>query len=153
MDEPNVLLRQMQYEFMLFSRYQLRPSHTDEKTLDRSAYVLLNRLERVAPMTLKELSLALRLDISTIHRQIGMLLRHGHVRYAEGSPGEVARRITPTEEGLAALITTRTSYEAGLRRVVGDWPVEKQQTFMELLREFNEDVERFEDAPWPRSPN
>lgn len=151
MKVSGVSLGQLQYELMLVSRYQLRPFYTDEPMLERSAYVLLNRLELTTPMTLKELSQALRLDASTIHRQVGTLLRHGHVCYSTGSPGEVARRITPTAEGIAALIATRKSYETGLRRVVGEWPTEKQLRFMELLREFNQDVERLEDAPWPRS--
>ena len=151
MKEPATWLRQMQYELMLFSRYHLRPFDTAEPMLERSAYVLLNRLEHATPMTLKELSLALLLDTSTVHRQVGVLLRHGHVCYATGTPGEVARRITPTAEGLTALRGTRKSYETGLRRVVGEWPDAKQHDFMEMLREFNQTVECIEDAPWPRT--
>jgi DNA-binding MarR family transcriptional regulator len=143
-------LKQMQYELMLISRYQLRPSHKDEPTMDRSAYVLLNRLELAAPMTLKELAHALRLDVSTVHRQLGALLRAGHVAYVAGAAGEVARRIAPTPAGLAALIDTRASYEDGLRSVVADWPREQQRQFMLLLRQFNQQVETMEDAPWPR---
>lgn len=151
MSEPRDSLNQMQYELMLFSRYHLRPHVTAEPTLERSAYVLLNRLELTAPMTLKELSQALHLDTSTIHRQLAALLRHEHVEYVAGAAGEVARRIAPTAAGLAALVSTRASYEDGLRRVVGDWPEEKQRQLLGLLRDFNQDVERIEGAPWPRS--
>lgn len=144
------LLKSMQYELMLFSRYQLRPFYHDDPALERSAYVLLNRLEPVGPMTLKELSRALRLDTSTIHRQVGMLLRHDHVCYVAGTPGEVARRIAPTTAGIDALIATRKVYEEGLNRVVGNWPETKQAQFMELLRDFNQDVEGLEETSWPR---
>ncbi|MGP5607592.1 MarR family winged helix-turn-helix transcriptional regulator [Arthrobacter rhombi] len=150
MTEDTDALQEMQYELMLFFRYQLRPHHKSSPALERSAYVLLNRLERSDPMTLKELSQALRLDASTIHRQVGALIRHEHVAYVPGVAGEVARRIAPTEAGIEALLETRRSYEQGLRDVVADWPQEKQRAFSGLLRDFNENVERIEEAPWPR---
>ena len=150
MTEHHDALKRMQYELMLISRYQLRPSHKDEPTMDRSAYVLLSRLELATPMTIKELAHALRLDISTVHRQLGALLRTGHVAYVAGVAGEVARRIAPTPAGRAALIDTRASYEDGLNSVVADWPEERQRQFTALLREFNQGVETMEDAPWPR---
>ncbi|ALV47781.1 hypothetical protein MB46_18375 [Arthrobacter alpinus] len=140
----------MQYELMLLSRYQLRPHPRDTPMIERSAYLLLSRLELVDPMTLKELSHALRLDTSTVHRQLGALLRLGYVEYVPGAAGEVARRVAPTSQGLAALVQTRATYEAGLRGVVGTWPEKKRQQLMVLLREFNQDVETMEDAPWPR---
>lgn len=150
MTENGNPLHEMQYELMLFFRYHLRPHYKSSLALERSAYVLLNRLEHCDPMTLKELSQALRLDTSTIHRQVGALMRHEHVAYVPGVAGEVARRIAPTEAGIEALVEARTSYEQGLRDVVGDWPPEKQRAFMGMLRDFNETVERIEDAPWPR---
>lgn len=143
-------LQEMQYELMLFSRYNLRPLLKGTLALERSAYVLLNRLEHAEPMTFKELSQALRLDTSTIHRQVGALMRHDYVAYVAGPAGEVARRIAPTDAGIEALLETRKSYEQGLRDVVGGWPREKQHAFMGMLRDFNETVERIEDAPWPR---
>lgn len=150
MTENSNPLHEMQYELMLFCRYHLRPHDKDIPALERSAYVLLNRLEHSEPMTLKELSQALRLDTSTIHRQVGALMRHEHVAYVAGAAGEVARRIAPTESGIQALLETRRSYEQGLRDVVGDWPQDKQRDFMGMLRDFNQNVERLEDAPWPR---
>ncbi|MDN5813821.1 MAG: MarR family winged helix-turn-helix transcriptional regulator [Micrococcaceae bacterium] len=150
MTEDADALREMQYELMLFFRHQLRPHHQGGPALERSAYVLLNRLEHCDPMTLKELSRALRLDASTIHRQVGALIRHDHVAYVPGVAGEVARRIAPTGAGIEALLETRRSYEQGLREVVADWPQEKQRAFSGMLRDFNQNVERIEESPWPR---
>lgn len=150
MTEPNDSLQQMQNELMLISRYQLRPHLKDGPALERSAYLLLSRLELVDPMTLKELSHALHLDTSTVHRQLGALLRSEHVAYVLGAAGEVARRVAPTPAGLAALIATRASNAEGLRGVVGEWPEEQQRQFVALLRAFNQHVEILEDAPWPR---
>lgn len=150
MTDASDTVQQMQYELMLLSRYQLRPHPRETPMIERSAYLLLSRLELVEPMTLKELSQALRLDGSTVHRQLGALLRSGHVEYVQGMAGEVARRVAPTADGLAALIQTRASNEEGLRGVVGDWPEKERQQLLELLRKFNQDVETLEDTPWPR---
>ncbi|WP_026556496.1 MarR family winged helix-turn-helix transcriptional regulator [Arthrobacter sp. 35W] len=152
MQDADAHLAGIEHEIMLFSRYHLRPQHNAGEVLERSAYVLMSRLELVDPMTLKELSTALRLDASTIHRQVGVLLRRGLVAYAAVAPGEVARRITPTEEGLAELAATRSIFESGLGRVVEHWPAAKRGQFLELLLDFNKDVERLEGAPWPRRP-
>lgn len=146
------VLGQLEYELMLLARYALRPQHRNEEVLDRSAMVLLSRLENVAPMTLKELSCALRLDVSTVHRQSAALLRVGLMDYAPRDSGEVARRLTHTEAGLAALAHTRTIYERGLESVVKDWSEERRVELANMLRSFNEDVEQIEGALWPRSP-
>jgi DNA-binding MarR family transcriptional regulator len=145
----NPVLGQLEYELMLLSRYHLRPHHSKDIVLDRSAVVLLSRLENVPPMTLKELAASLRLDASTVHRQVAALLRNDHVGYAPGS-GEVARRVTPTAAGLAALAETRTIFEEGIARVVADWPDDKQGQLHDLLRAFNQDIERLEGSAWPR---
>lgn len=150
MTENSNPLQEMQYELMLFFRYHLLPHYKSSLALERSAYILLNRLEHAEPMTLKELSQALRLDTSTIHRQVGALIRHEHVAYMPGAAGEVARRIAPTQAGIEALLEARASYEQGLREVVGDWPQEKVLAFKGMLQDFNETVERIEGAPWPR---
>ncbi|WP_427016013.1 MarR family winged helix-turn-helix transcriptional regulator [Pseudarthrobacter sp. P1] len=151
MTDNAVHLAGIEHELMLFSRYHLRPQHYAGTVLERSAYVLMSRLELVDPMTLKELSTALRLDASTIHRQVGVLLNRGLVAYAAVAPGEVARRISPTAEGLAELAATRTTFVAGLGLVVENWPAAKRGQFLDLLLEFNQDVERLEGAPWPRA--
>ncbi|WP_160318817.1 MarR family winged helix-turn-helix transcriptional regulator [Arthrobacter sp. ERGS1:01] len=146
----NSVVGQLEYELMLLSRYHLRPHHSKEIVLDRSAVVMLSRLENVPPMTLKELSAALRLDASTVHRQVAALLRHEYVCYAPGDGGEVARRVTPTAAGRAALLDTRAIFEEGIGRVVADWPATQQGQLRDLLRAFNEDIERLEGNAWPR---
>ncbi|WP_104110814.1 MarR family winged helix-turn-helix transcriptional regulator [Arthrobacter sp. N199823] len=149
MDDRDAV-QQIQNELMLLSRYQFRPHPRSAGMLERSAFLLLSRLELVEAMTLKELSLALTLDTSTVHRQVGALLRSEYVHYVPGLPGEVARRLAPTAAGLAALGETRAINEEGLRSVVGDWPAQRREQFLSLLLRFNQDVEALENTPWPR---
>ncbi|PYI66842.1 MarR family transcriptional regulator [Arthrobacter livingstonensis] len=135
---------------MLLARHALRP-HRGDAVLDRSAMVLLSRLESVPPMTLKELACALRLDGSTVHRQTAALLRAGLLAYAPRDGGEVARRVAPTEAGRAALAGSREIYEQGLEGVVRHWPEERRRQLVDILQAFNQEVEGLEGGPWPRS--
>lgn len=149
LDDKSVL-DQLEYELMLFSRYYLRPHHTAEQMLERSASILLSRLENVPAMTLKELAGALRLDGSTVHRQVAALLRAELLAYAPNDGGEVARRVTPTDAGRAALARARDIYATGLERVMDGWPLSQREQFLGLLQGFNQNVEGLEGTPWPR---
>lgn len=144
------VLERMEYELMLFSRYYLRPQHGAEGMLDRSAFVLLSRLENVPAMTLKELAATLRLDVSTVHRQVAALLRTELLDYAPNDGGELARRVAPTQAGRAALGESRKVYAEGIDRVTSDWPESKREQFLDLLKDFNQGVEALEGSPWPR---
>ncbi|MFQ4148053.1 MarR family winged helix-turn-helix transcriptional regulator [Arthrobacter sp. LAPM80] len=144
------VLEQLEYELMLLARHALRPYHRHEEVLDRSAMVLLSRLENVAPMTLKELAAALRLDASTVHRQVAALLRTELLAFAPNINGEVARRVTPTPTGISAMKATRAVHIQGIERVMAAWPAQRQAQFLASLQEFNGDVERLEGSPWPR---
>lgn len=143
-------LTHLQYELMLFSRNYLKPHHSKDQVLDRSAYVLLSRLEFAEPMTLKEISEALSLDASTIHRQSAALLKAEYLEHVAPGAGQVARRVRATASGLAALAETRRIFEQGLDSVVGNWPETKQEQFESLLRDFNQQVESLEGKSWPR---
>lgn len=144
------VLEQLEYELMLLARHALRPYHRREEVLDRSAMVLLSRLENVEPMTLKELAAALRLDASTVHRQVAALLRTEMLAYAPNDGGELARRVASTQAGIAAMKATRNVHAQGIERVLEHWPASQREQFLALLQGFNGDVERLEGSPWPR---
>lgn len=101
-------------------------------------------------MTLKEISEALGLDASTINRQVAASLRQEHLEYVPNATGQTARRVAPTKSGLAAMVETRRIFEHGLEKVVGDWPEAKRQQFIDLLVDFNHQVEALEGNAWPR---
>lgn len=150
MERDESVVGALEYELMLLSRYHLRPNDHGAAVLERSAHILLSRLEHVAPMTIKELAAALRLDGSTVHRQVAALLRRELVSYAPNDGGELARRVTPTAAGLRQLDETRRIYNEGVERVVEPWPKAKRAEFLALLRDFNFEVERLEGGRWPR---
>lgn len=118
--------------------------------LDRSAFLILTRLELGDPMSLRELSEAFRLDISTINRQVGAMLKQQLVERVPDPDGGVARKIRATAEGRAALAAEQKYRAKGIGTVVADWDEDDIAELGRLMRKFNRSVERMEDNPWPR---
>lgn len=151
MTEPRQTLRELERELHLFARHHLaihqsRPG----QHLERSAYLLLTRLESAESMSLRELAEAFRLDVSTVNRQVAPLLKRGLLERFADPEGGMARRLRPTREGLEQLAADRERSREGVARVVSDWSQERIATFTELLTSFNTSIEEIEDNPWPR---
>lgn len=140
------------HEHMLLSRHALQGARPyDRKTpLDRSATVLLSRLAAEGPMTVAELADVFDLDISTVHRQIAAAMKKGLVERLSDPAGGVARKHRATGDGTRRLAAELDARRASAERVVADWSDEDLDTFVTLLRRFNEGVEVVRGKPWPR---
>ncbi|WP_079189234.1 MarR family winged helix-turn-helix transcriptional regulator [Streptomyces kebangsaanensis] len=123
------------------------------QSLERSAYVLLTRLETGEPPTLKELAHTFQVDISTINRQVSAMLRSGLVERIPDPDGGMARRFRPTALGLERLEADREISRAGARRLIeaSGWTDRRTEQFLTLLIEFNQGIERLEGLAWSRS--
>lgn len=143
--------RGLEREIALLARHTaLVNKSLSAQELDRSAYLLLSRLEIGDPMTLKELADAFGLDISTVNRQTAALLRHGLAEKIPDPDGGAARRLRPTAAGLAALGRDRTRNIDGINALVGDWDERDRRDLVALLRRLNEGIERRQGLHWPR---
>lgn len=140
----------IEYELTLLSRYHALAQQRGGQQLDRSAYLILARLELEPPMSLKELAEAFVLDISTINRQVGALERRGFVERVADPSGGVARKVRPTESGLTRLHTDRDLNRTGIGRVLIGWDADEIRQLKDVLVRFNRDVEEIEGRPWPR---
>ncbi|MGW8378136.1 MarR family transcriptional regulator [Streptomyces sp. ODS28] len=118
--------------------------------LDRSAYVLLSRLEAEGAMSIPDLVDAFGLAPSTFTRQTGALLREGLVERTLDPNGSIARKFRITDEGLKRLREDRDAVVSGLADVFRDWPAERLKRFIEDLQQFNTDIEERTGRPWPR---
>jgi DNA-binding MarR family transcriptional regulator len=150
MQERDEMLADIEYELTLLSRHQLRTHQQLGQDLDRSGYLLLSRLELERSLSLKELAAAFHLDVSTIHRQVGALLRAELVEYVLDKDGGVARKIQPTPKGLGRLRDVRERYCSSIGRVVDGWRADDLDSLHALLLRFNRGVERIEGEEWPR---
>ncbi|MEU6944611.1 MarR family winged helix-turn-helix transcriptional regulator [Streptomyces sp. NPDC046316] len=118
--------------------------------LDRSAYVLLSRIEIDGPLSIGQLSEAFGLDASMLHRQTTAMRKAGVVERIPGPDGGIARKFSITAEGRRRLDADRAANVHGLERVLENWTADEVAGFAAYLRRFNGDIERLEGRPWPR---
>lgn len=137
-------------ELLILTRHLDMTSPHREGRLDRSARVILSRLEVQGAMSVAELVAAFGLASSTINRQTSALLRDGLVERILDPEGTIARKFRITEEGARRLKADREVLTAGLAVVLADWPASRLDRFIDDLRRFNTDIERVTGRPWPR---
>ncbi|MFC4943573.1 MarR family winged helix-turn-helix transcriptional regulator [Pseudonocardia sp. GCM10023141] len=138
-------------ELMLLGRHHLSPVHSRAPVaLDRSAYVILNRLEADRALSAREIATALTLEISTVTRQISAMLRTGLVERIPDPDGGLARKIRPTPAGLASLAADRDVHRCGIAVVLQTWTPDDRATLLDSLRRLNERIEELQASPWPR---
>jgi DNA-binding MarR family transcriptional regulator len=142
------LLTGIARELTLVSRHQV--SSATKGVLERSAYLMLNRIDATGPMTARELAEALQLEISTVTRQVAAMLRDDVVERIPDPSGGLARKLRITPTGASRLAADRERYSAGLGKVVSDWPDSECADLYRLLRTLNERIEELQGTPWPR---
>lgn len=143
----------MVYEHLLLTRYALQDTAPFGRTaaLDRSATVLLARLEAQGPMSVGELADAFGLDISTVHRQVAAAMKSGLIERIQDQKGGAARQHRPTEEGSRRLAEELTARQAVLRQATQEWSAQDLDDYVRLTRRLNRGIEQLRDRPWPRS--
>lgn len=144
-------LAAIERELMLIGRHHLSPAHTrTPDALDRSAYVVLSRLEAGGPLTARGVADALTLEISTVTRQVGAMRRAGLVERIPDPDGGPAHLLRPTAAGLHRLAADRAAYRGGIGRVLEDWSDRDREELRAVLRRLNEAIEDRQSQPWPR---
>ncbi len=118
--------------------------------LERSAYLLLSRLEAAGPMSIGQLAEAFGLDCSTVNRQTAAILRAGLVERVPDPDGGLARRLRVTGEGTRRLRLDREARIKNLSGLLDEWSPAELAVFARVLTRFNTAVERQEGEPWPR---
>ena len=106
-----------------------------------SALMLLFPLRFLGPMRVTDLAEAKQADPSTVSRQAAQLVKAGLVRREADPADGRASRLAITEDGLAACRKLHDAREAFLAEVLGSWPAERVEAFVELFIEFNTAVE------------
>ncbi|WP_405784165.1 MarR family winged helix-turn-helix transcriptional regulator [Streptomyces sp. NBC_00859] len=136
-------------EMTLLARYRYMDVAQPTR-LERSAYVLLCRIEIDGPLSIGQLVDALALDTSTLNRQTAAMTRAGLVERIPDPEGGLARKFRMTEEGARKLRADRQDTVDGLRRVLADWTPEEAEMFAAALERFNTSIETMIGQPWPR---
>ncbi|MEV8314357.1 MarR family transcriptional regulator [Streptomyces sp. NPDC059900] len=144
---------QVEFETMLLNRHShlFNPrTRSSGGRLDRSAYILLSRIQMDGPMSIGQLTEAFGLDASTLNRQTAAMMRSGLVERIPDPDGGMARKFRISAEGARLLDADRSEYVQGLEKVMDTWSAEDVATFAGFLQRFNSDIETLEGHPWPR---
>ncbi|MFJ3960977.1 MarR family winged helix-turn-helix transcriptional regulator [Streptomyces sp. NPDC090036] len=137
---------------MLLSRHQvLARRERDPERLERSAYLLLSRIETQGPMSIGQLAEAFGLDTSTVNRQTAALLRCGLAERVPDPDGGVARKLRITAQGGSRLAEDREVNQSCLARVVAGWSPEEVRELEDVLVRLNRSAEALEGRYWPRT--
>ncbi|WP_327308549.1 MarR family transcriptional regulator [Streptomyces sp. NBC_01298] len=151
-ERGGAVLEKLERELMLLARHQvLARRDRDAERLERSAYLLLSRIDTQGPMSIGQLSDAFGLDTSTVNRQTAALLRCGLAERVPDPDGGMARKLRITDEGGRRLIEDREVNQSCLARVVADWSPEEVRQLEDALVRLNRSAEALEGRPWPRT--
>lgn len=144
------MLEGIERELMLIARHHVMGKRRGDG-MERSAYLLLTRLEVEGPMSIGQLAEAFRLDTSTVNRQVAALLRAGDAERIADPDGGLARKLRITEGGAERLAGERATHCHGLERVLASWDEGERRELFEVLTRFNRSVENVEGREWPRN--
>jgi DNA-binding MarR family transcriptional regulator len=114
--------------------------------LDRAAYVLLGRIAGDGPARLSTLADDVRLDLSTISRQVAALEAAGLVTRTTDSSDRRAWLIKATDAGYQTFVRNREVWLATMRDLLADWTDEERAEFARLFIRLNDAITAREDA-------
>lgn len=155
-DAGSPVLEAMQHQVAVFARRaeqtRLGGIGQARNSMDRAAYLLLNRLDQIGPMGVKALASGMGIDSSTVTRQVAPLVDAGLVtRTTHPEDGRaVVLKLSPL--GSARLEQVRSSRRELMAVLTEDWSEEEQETFCALLTRFNTAMHGVHPATAPESP-
>jgi DNA-binding MarR family transcriptional regulator len=135
------LLDALQHQVAVFARRaeqsRLGGVGQARNSMDRAAYLLLNRLDQEGPMGVKALACGMGIDSSTVTRQVAPLVESGLVSRATHPEDGRAVVLQLSERGHARLDEVRESRRALMALVTEDWSEDERDAFCTLLTRFN----------------
>jgi DNA-binding MarR family transcriptional regulator len=106
-------------------------------SMDRAAYLLLNRLDNEGPMGVKALAASMGIDSSTVTRQVAPLVDTGLVKRTSHPEDGRAVVLQLSPRGQARLNEVRASRRQLMAELTDDWAPEEREAFCTLLTRFN----------------
>ena len=138
--EPG-LLDSLQHQVAVFARRaeQTRLGGVGQvrNSMDRAAYLLLNRLDKEGPMGVKALAASMGIDSSTVTRQVAPLVDTGLVKRTSHPEDGRAVVLQLSPRGVSRLEEVRSSRRQLMAELTHDWAPEEREAFCALLARFN----------------
>jgi len=146
-EQSEQVYEQLQYQTALFARraerVRMGGMSDQQNSLDRAAYLLLNRLDREGPVGVKALAQAMGIDSSTVTRQVAPLVEGALVDRVPNPNDGRAVLLALSSVGRERLEEVRVSRRALMRSLTADWPQEDRDQFCSLLTRFNQSMRTF----------
>jgi DNA-binding MarR family transcriptional regulator len=144
--EP-ALFDRLQHQVALFARRaeqtRLGGVGKARNSMDRAAYLLLNRLDCEGAMGVKALAEGMGIDSSTVTRQVAPLVESGLVKRASHPEDGRAVVLALTRRGLERLTEVRESRRELMALVTEGWSEQEREQFCDLLGRFNSALSEF----------
>ncbi|MBT0992867.1 MarR family transcriptional regulator [Cellulomonas sp. DKR-3] len=118
-----------------------RRSRRLDGTLERSAYLALSRLAEDGPAGINEIADHLRLDASTVTRQVLQMEAAGYVERGRDESDGRRSVIAVSAAGLDALAATRHARAEVYGEVLAGWSAQELDTLATSLRRLNESLD------------
>ena len=135
------VLDAMQHQVAIFARRaeQTRLGGVGQarNSMDRAAYLLLNRLDQEGPMGVKALAAGMGIDSSTVTRQVAPLVDSGLVKRTSHPEDGRAVVLQLSPRGASRLAQVRSSRRDLMALVTEDWSEDERESFCTLLTRFN----------------
>lgn len=135
------LFERLQHQVALFARRaeqtRLAGVGKARNSMDRAAYLLLNRLDREGPMGVKALAEAMGIDSSTVTRQVAPLVDTGLVKRTSHPDDGRAVVLAVSPRGRGRLDEVRDSRRRLMAQVTESWTAGEREVFTDLLVRFN----------------
>ncbi|MFG3046750.1 MarR family winged helix-turn-helix transcriptional regulator [Streptomyces sp. NPDC048202] len=135
------LLDTLQHEVAVFARRaeQTRLGGVGQvrNSMDRAAYLLLNRLDNEGPMGVKALAASMGIDSSTVTRQVAPLVDAGLVKRTSHPEDGRAVVLQLSPRGATRLAEVRASRRQLMAELTEEWTPAERESFCDLLSRFN----------------
>jgi len=112
--------------------------------------VVLSRLETLGPVRLTALAAELRLDPSSVSRQVAVLERSGLVSKERDDTDLRAQRLALTEAGRAAVTELRSLFARRLEQLVPGYSRAEVDDLVARLSRFNTEIKEHRAGPGAR---
>lgn len=137
----SAVLEAMQHQVAVFARRaeQTRLGGVGQarNSMDRAAYLLLNRLDLEGPMGVKALAAGMGIDSSTVTRQVAPLVDSGLVKRTSHPEDGRAVVLQLSPRGASRLEQVRSSRRELMELLTDGWSEEDRTAFCTLLTRFN----------------
>lgn len=146
MDQPDDAVRTIEAQVAMLLRLAERSRRSAARRrgeIDRSAYLVLGVLGSLGPSNVNAIADALRLDPSTVTRQVLAMEDAGQVtRRADPADGR-ATVVEATDAGRAALAETRAVRARMYGEILDEWRPADRAALAELMSRLNTDLDRW----------